>query len=44
MWFEAISRLNVNLNNKELIPVGSVENIDEIEQEFGWKVGTPSSS
>ena len=44
MWFEAISRLNVNLNNSELIPMGSVENIDEIEQEFGCKVGALSSS
>ena len=27
MWFEVISRLRVNLDKSELIPVGRVENV-----------------
>ncbi|RVW85897.1 putative mitochondrial protein [Vitis vinifera] len=39
MWFKAISRLRVNLEKSELIPVGRVENVDELADEFGYKVG-----
>ena len=39
MWFEAISRLRVNLEKNELIPVGRVENVEELANEFGYKVG-----
>ena len=27
MWFEAISRLRINLDKSELIPVGCMENV-----------------
>ena len=39
MWFEAISGLRANLEKSELIPVGRVENADELADEFGYKVG-----
>ncbi|RVW32639.1 hypothetical protein CK203_076505 [Vitis vinifera] len=35
----AISRLKVNLEKSELIPVGSVKNVDELAQEFRCKCG-----
>ena len=35
MWFEAISGLRVNLDKSELIPVGRVENVEELAEEFG---------
>ena len=44
MWFKAISRLKVNLEKSELIPVGSVKNVDELAQEFRCKVGVLPSS
>ena len=44
MWFKAISRLKVNLENSELILVGSVKNVDELAQEFTCKVGVLPSS
>ena len=39
MWFEAISGLRVNLEKSELISVGRVENVEELADEFGYKVG-----
>ena len=44
MWFEAILGLKVNLEKNELIPLGSVENVEELTQEFGCKVGVLPSS
>ena len=38
MWFEAISGLRVNLEKNELIPVGRVENVEDLADEFGYKV------
>ena len=39
MWFEAISGLKVNLDKSELIPVGNVENVEELASELDCKVG-----
>ena len=39
MWFEALSGLKVNMEKSELIPVGRVENMGELADEFGYKVG-----
>ena len=39
MWFEAMSRLKVNLDKSWLIPMGRVENAEELSQEFFYKVG-----
>ena len=39
MWFEAMSGLRANLEKSELIPVGRVENVEELADEFGYKVG-----
>ena len=39
MCFEAIYGLKVNLKKSDLILVGSVENVDELAQEFECKVG-----
>ena len=38
MWLEAIFGLKVNLNKNELIPVGRVENVDDLACELGCKV------
>ena len=39
MLFEVISGLRVNLDKSELISVGRVENVKELAEEFGYKVG-----
>ena len=44
MWFEALSRLKVNMEKSELIPVGRVENVGELADEFGYKVGNLPST
>ena len=40
IWFEAVSGLRINLEKSELIPVGRVENIDDIALDFGCRVGS----
>ena len=44
MWFEAISGLRTNLEKNELIPVGRVENVEELVDEFNYKVGNLPST
>ena len=44
MWFEALSRLKVNMEKSELIPVCRVENVGELADEFGYKVGNLPST
>ncbi|RVX08033.1 hypothetical protein CK203_014652 [Vitis vinifera] len=44
MWFEAISRLKVNLDKSELIPMGRVENMDDLTCELDCKVGSLPST
>ena len=39
MWFEPISGLRMNLEKSELIPIGRVENVEELAEEFGYKMG-----
>ncbi|KAJ9689326.1 hypothetical protein PVL29_014820 [Vitis rotundifolia] len=39
-WFEAASGLRINLAKSELIPVGEIENIEEMAVELGCKVGS----
>ncbi|RVW88593.1 hypothetical protein CK203_033009 [Vitis vinifera] len=38
MWFEGCSGLRINLEKSELIPMGKVDNIDDLTLELGWKV------
>ncbi|RVX16394.1 LINE-1 reverse transcriptase-like [Vitis vinifera] len=38
-WFEAASGLRINLAKSELIPIGEVEEIEEMAVELGCKVG-----
>ena len=40
MWFEAMSGLRINLDKSELIPVGSVENAEELAAALGCNVGS----
>ena len=40
MWFEAMSRLRINLNKSDNIPLGSVENVKELVAELGCGVGS----
>ncbi|WJZ85301.1 hypothetical protein VitviT2T_004846 [Vitis vinifera] len=44
MWFEVVSGLRINLEKSELIPVGRVENIDDLALDFVCKVGSLSST
>ena len=44
MWLEAISGLKINLNKSEILPVGRVENVEELALELGCKVGALPSS
>ena len=39
IWFEVMLGLRINLEKSELLLVGRVENIRELAQEFGCKVG-----
>ncbi|RVW19996.1 LINE-1 retrotransposable element ORF2 protein [Vitis vinifera] len=39
-WFEAASGLRINLAKSELIPVGEVEEIEEMAVELGCRVGS----
>ncbi|RVW67635.1 putative ribonuclease H protein [Vitis vinifera] len=40
MWFEAVSRLRINLEKSELIPVGRVESMDDLVGDFGCSLGS----
>ncbi|WKA08253.1 hypothetical protein VitviT2T_025991 [Vitis vinifera] len=42
-WFEADSGLKINLGKSEIIPVGEVEDIEELAVEIGCRVGSLSS-
>ena len=44
MWFEAISGLRINLDKSEILPVGRVENLENLALEAGCKVGKLPSS
>ena len=44
MWFEAISRLRINLDKSKLILVGYVENVEALAAELGYKVKSLPSS
>ena len=40
LWFEAIYRLNNNLEKSLILPVGNVENIEGLARELGCQYGT----
>ena len=40
IWFEAVSRLKINLGKSELVPVGMVDNLDLLLIVLGCKQGT----
>ena len=44
MWFEVMSRLRINLEKSELIPIGRVENINDLALDFGCRVGSLPST
>ena len=39
VWFEAFSGLRINLGKSVIMPVGPVENVDQLALELGCKVG-----
>ena len=43
-WFKVVSGLRINLEKSELIPVGRVENIDNLALNVGYKVGSLPST
>ena len=44
MWFEVMSGLRINLEKSELIPVGRIENIDDLALGFGCREGSLPST
>ena len=44
MFLEAISRLRINLDKSEQIPMGCVNNVEDLTVELGCKVGSLSFS
>ena len=44
MWFEAMSGLRINLSKREIIPVGPVDNVEELASELGCGVGSIPTS
>ena len=38
MWFEAILGLKINLDKSEILPMGRVENVEDLALELGCKV------
>ncbi|RVW53576.1 LINE-1 reverse transcriptase-like [Vitis vinifera] len=39
-WFEAASGLRINLAKSELIPVGEIDNVEEMAVELGCRIGS----
>ena len=39
MWFEALSRMKINLSKSEIFPVGGRENVEALTAELGCKAG-----
>ena len=44
MWFEALSGLRIKLNKSEILPVGLVDNVQELAAELGCGIGSLPSS
>ena len=44
MWFEAFSGLKINLTKSVIIPLGRVDNVEELAAELGCGVGSLPSS
>ena len=44
MWFEALSGLRINLNKSDILPVGSVDNMQKLAAELGCGIGFLPSS
>ena len=40
MWFEAFSRLRINLSKSEIIPIGRVSNVETLAAELGCGIGS----
>ena len=44
MWFEAMSGLRINLHKSDIIPIGPVDNVEELAKELVCGVGSISTS
>ena len=44
LYFEALSGLRINLDKSVILPVGEVENLNQLASELGCRVGSLSSS
>ena len=40
MWFKALLGLKINLNKSEIIPIGPVDNVEELASKLGCKAGS----
>ena len=43
-WFEVASSLRINLVKSEILPVGGVEEVEELAVELGCRVGSLPST
>ena len=39
MWFEALSGLRINLNKSEILPIGLVDDVEELAVSMAEEVG-----
>ena len=44
LWFEVVTELRINLEKSSILPVGNVENLDDLAYELGYKTGTLPST
>ena len=44
LYFEALSRLRVNLDKSVILPVGNVENLNQLASDLGYRVGSLPST
>ena len=44
LWFEVVTELRINLEKSSILPVGNVENLDDLAYELGYKTGTLPNS
>ena len=44
MWFEAMSRLRINLNKSDIIPVRPVANVEDLATKFGCGISSLPTS
>ena len=44
MWFEVLSSMRIKLNKSEILPIGLVDNAEELAAELGCRIGSLPTS